>query len=680
MQTQPTERIAIPHGQIEIDPASAAIVRIHLDAPDTEFVGTPTGLGLLRISAPLEHYPSHFLETGAHGKPELIEHEDGLQLNYVELSTEDGTFPVDVEIRFRSSDDGLLLSARVSNRGTEPLAQVIFPQLLDLDAIAGPDNTRIQLGRGRVHPFQDLVMQPDDAWWLDRRLQQYIPFGGEHMNMKWLDFGDQDRGLTLYSRNTRHTVQGVLTQRGHRSVDQVHLRWIHYPFIQPGETWESGEYVLLPHAGDWYAGAKAYQSFAAEHYPYHAPRRIREALGVRSVWSAVRNAPPNFPISELPEFAKEIADPELGITELILWHWWLKNGYPIFLDPRLGTEEEFRTAIQQCKEMGVPVVFFVSHHLVRDTDETDPEWLHLNAAMQRVQGNWTYGRDFLPLFQVPFMGTHAMLVASALSRGWREEGWRNYQEILDRGASGICFDVFGARKDPNFNPAIDGRPDEEGEKLLEFARKAREMIHEVNPDGTFSGEHIADVNVPVLDYTWEWKNGYELERAGPFRYVFPQYRLNANVNDHPRGALVGFMEGALLNVIPGNMRSMRLRDCPELVATLRKLAALRRRFMPYFTEGQYRFMEGLTVEGGQARLYTHGDRILVIVVNPTDKATDISIAVDPTVWGASSATGIITEVDLDGSDIGKSSGESTAFKRSASLDADTLRIIEFNPE
>lgn len=678
--TETAESITIPAGQVELDNRTAAITAIDLAKPATRFVTHPSGSGLLRIAAPLDHYPSHFIETNGLGSPEVKRENDGVRFTYSELVSDEGVFPVRVEIEARPTEDGLVLRAHVHNGWDQPLPQIVFPQLLDLDAIAGVDETRLQLGRDRLMPFQTLAMAPDDAWWMDRRLQQYLPYGGMQLNMKWLDYGDAERGLTLYSRNTRHTAQGVLMQRVNRDVDRLHLRWLHYPFIAPGETWDSGEYVVMPHAGDWYAGAKPYREFAAEHYPYRAPQRIREALAVRSLWPAPRNAPPNFTFSELPDYAEELTDPELGITELILWHWWLKNGYPIFLDPRLGTEEEFRNAVQQCKDMGVPVVFFVSHHLVRDTDETDPEWLHLNAARQPVQGNWTYGRDFLPLFQVPFMGTHAMMRGSALSPGWREEGWRNYAEILKRGASGICFDVFGAWKEPNFNPAIDGRPDEEGEKLLEFAEKAREMIHAANPDGTFSGEHVSDVNVPVLDYTWEWKNAYEHVHAGPFRYVFSHYRLNANVNHHPRGALVGFMEGALLNIIPGNMFSHRLRDCPELVATLRKLTPLRRRFLPYFTEGEYRFMEGLVIEGGRARLYTHNDSILVIVVNPTDSPADVTIAVDPAVWGAAAQSGTVVETDLDGNTVNRTSGEGGAFRRASRLDADTLRLFEFVPD
>ena len=43
-------------------------------------------------------------------------------------------------------------------------------------------------------------------------------------------------------------------------------------------------------------------------------------------------------------------------------------------------------------------------------------------------------------------------------------------------------------------------------------------------------------------------------------------RLNANVNEHPRGSLLAFADGGLINVMPGQMHSHLLADHPELVA------------------------------------------------------------------------------------------------------------------
>lgn len=651
------EQLQLPNGAVEVDPQSGGLAALHLTEPETSFVARPSTAGLLRFALPLSHFPSHHVEVGTHGAPTIERRDDTLTLTYETLTTSEGTFPVRVEITLMAAPDGLRLRARVHNGGSDVIPQVCFPQLLGLGAIDGAEETRIQLSRGQVWPLLELTARPDDARFLQIHLQRYIPRGSGIHNMKWLDYGSSQRGFSLYREETRDVTQGLLVDRPDRMDDQINLSWVHFPFIQPGETWDSGEFVLLPHAGDWFAGARAYQSYAAQHYPYNAPKRLREALGVRSMWAAVRSTPPTFPLSEIPEYAAELKD--LDLAELIIWHWWLKNGYPIFLDPRLGTEAQFKDALDRCRAAGVPVSLFVSHHLVRDTDESDPSWFYRNAAQQHLLSNWTYGPGYTPRFGPTFIGTHSMVWGTALSPGWRETGLSEYRKIQEKyGPVSICFDVFVASAAPDFNPDADGRPDEEGEKLLEFAREARALIaeanRETNPEATFSGEFTADTKQSYLDYTWEWKNGSDMEASAPFRYVFPHFRLNANVNEHPRGALIAFMEGALLNVMPGNMHSWRLRDCPELVAMLKKLAALRKRYLRYFTEGQFRFTEGLTVRGGVARVYTHGEDVLVIAINPTDAPADVTVAVDPSVWD----------------------GEGARFEESFRLGPDDLRIVE----
>jgi hypothetical protein len=189
---------------------------------------------------------------------------------------------------------------------------------------------------------------------------------------------------------------------------------------------------------------------------------------------------------------------------------------------------------------------------------------------------------------------------------------------------------------------------------------------------------VSDTTVPLLDYTWEWRNGYDLAESGPFRYVFPHYRLNANVNEHPRAALLAFVEGALLNVMPGAMER-RLSDCPALVATLRRLAWLRRRFLVYFTEGQYHYQEGLAASGCVARLYSHAGRTLVLAVNPGDQPAEVLLLIDPPAPGVSSRPVMLHVYDLDGDELDSAAYESDQIRYSTILGADDLRVIELVP-
>ena len=697
MSQHPIEWIDVRGGRVGVDVATGAVCSMRLGADGRELVGGEPGAGLLRLALPVPGYGSHFLETGTHGRPEVHREGEGIRLVYSQLASPHHTAAIRVEIDLRPAPEGLVVRARVHNDGELAIPQVSFPQVLGLSAggqdpaarvslhasaaghpprvgVTGSDETRLRLSRGTVWPLRQLAMRPDDASFLETPLQRYYGYGAFEFSMKWLDYGDSRGGLTLYSRDPRYRAQGLLLERPDRAKDEFALRWLHFPTIAPGSSWDSGEFVLVLHEGDWYAGARAFQEFAAEAYPYDAPSHIREALGIRSVWPAIRHAPVNFTVEELPEYAAELADPSLGLAELCVWHWWEKNGLPVIMNPRLGTEDDLRTALARCRELGVPVSLFVSHHLLRDTDESPQEWKHLNAAGQAVGDDWTYGLDFLPRFRVPFMGTHAMVRGSLLAAGMREAILAEHARLLDLGATSTCWDQYWSWFEPNYNPAADGAPDEEGDRLLEVGRAIHELVRGKDARGTFSGEMITEQKVPVLDYTWDWRNGADLDEDAPFRYVFPHVRLNANVNEHPRGSLLAFADGGLINVMPGQMHSYRLADCPELVSTLRQLAALRRRLLRFFCEGQYRHVEGLTASGCHARVYTHGDDVLVVLVNPTDADSTATVTVRPQTWGGAALPGPAQVWGLDGT---RAPGAAESGYE-GTVEPDGLRVLLFS--
>lgn len=668
-----THSIEMRGGRMLFDRASGSLVRATA-ADGAEFIAGTTGRGLLRIAAPLPNYPSHYVELGTNGAPEIHERDGSVTLVHERLKSKYADLPIRVEVHIESKPEGLVLRARIDNRSDLRLPQVAFPQLLGLMPVGGIEDTRVRMSRGVIHPLHDLTMSPDDATFLDIPLQRYYGYGAFENSMKWLDFGAATAGgLTMYGRDPRYSAQGLLVERPGRAAETTDLRWINMPIIEPGESWESGDFVLLLHPGDWHAGARAFAEFARPAYPYNAPQHIRDALAIRSMWAAVRNADkPDGGLDRIVEIAREVSEPALSVAELVVWHWWQKNGLPLILDPRLGTESDLSATIAKCGELGVPVSLFVSHHLLRDTNETPPEWRHLNAALQPVQDDWTYGRDFLPRWRVPFMGTHAMMRGSALAKGWRDTALAAYEHLLDLGATSICFDQFWSWFEPNFSRHRDARPDAEGDRLLEFGRAAQAAIRKRNPNGTFSGEMPTEMKVPVLDYTWEWRNAEELDDDAPFRVVFPAVRLNGNVNEHPRGALHGFAEGGLINIMPGNMHSFRLAECPDLRRTIVELAALRRRFLRYFTEGEFRHTEGVTAEGCLARAYSYGEDILLVVVNPTDQPVRASASVDATVWGGSSASRSAALTAQNGDDLPCASVDPLTIE----LAPDTLVVLE----
>ena len=137
------------------------------------------------------------------------------------------------------------------------------------------------------------------------------------------------------------------------------------------------------------------------------------------------------------------------------------------------------------------------------------------------------------------------------------------------------------------------------------------------------------------------------------------------------------MEGALLNIMPGGLQTERLADHPQLVDLLRRLTTLRRRFLPFFTEGRYRHLEGALVEGGDARVFTHEGDALVIVANPTDAEANVTVSVDVDRLGLPGSDWTVEAHDLDGS-VDARAATGVAYRTTETLDPDGLVVLHLH--
>ena len=271
MPDSPLERLDIRGGRLGVNLGSGAVQSAVRADEGLDLVADSGHGGLLRLALPLDGYGSHYLETGTHGDPAVERLPDGLRLVFPRLASDHVSVPVRVELELRSAPEGLVVSARVHNGSDLPIPQVAFPQLLGLAglpgdeaarvglrasaagqppriAVTGSDETRLRLSRGTVWPLRQLSMRPDDASFLETPLQRYYGYGAFEFSMKWLDYGDSHGGLHAVLAGPPVCRPGPARRTaGPGSRDDVNLRWLHFPTIAPGESWESGDFVSLLH-------------------------------------------------------------------------------------------------------------------------------------------------------------------------------------------------------------------------------------------------------------------------------------------------------------------------------------------------------------------------------------------------------------------------------------------------
>lgn len=136
----------------------------------------------------------------------------------------------------------------------------------------------------------------------------------------------------------------------------VKMCFVHMPYQPAGQPFEASPIVLRFHHGDWREGARFYGAWLASARDLTAPRQdwvYRTGAFVEC--GAV-------PFKELPNQARRAA--AAGVKHLLLTDWKVGgqgSGIPEFtLEPKLGTPEGLRNAIDQCHQLGVMVSLLVN--------------------------------------------------------------------------------------------------------------------------------------------------------------------------------------------------------------------------------------------------------------------------------------------------------------------------------
>lgn len=610
--------------QIEFDSASGGIVHMSYPGPGTLLEAEPGDASLIDVAHPVPEFDplrlaSRF-STGAR-----IDVAPGcvtvvwprLGASREKWNTSDGA--VSATVRLRAMPDGrsILMTCEVDNQSSRPVRQVLFPDFRGLLPIGGEDNTNLRSCGFNSTPFRDL--KPIEA----RKREFYATdtggFAAEYksggifnpMWVRWLDFGSLRGGFSIFPRQWGWDPATVVRLHHSETTNTLRLMHVNDALIEPGQTWHSCEYVLTPHAAGWAKGIEVYRDWVRAHMQrkHEMPRRIREALGFRTIWMTEgwpddpKDA--NFTFADLPALARETH--EHGLAEMVMWSWC--RGFRLPLPApmaHLGTAQDMATAAEQCKREGAELVPFVS---VIQGDKDTAARYGLTAS---ASSGWTQHSETVPRLNPPYSSLYACAQIGPTNPKWEDEVLTSIQHLLDLGGvTSISWDQFWTEnKDKN---------------MLAFATTIRSLLHSKDPEASFSGEELwgMEFDCELLDYTWNWQDC----NCQAFISAFPAPRINCNIDSDPAATKRAFMDNKFLAAFPRKPGKSNgsdwIRNHPELSAALKQCAALRKQFLPYFTDG---YLIGECVldqpcPDAYVSAYVLPDRLLVFALNQSPRRT-----------------------------------------------------------
>jgi len=641
LRSDPAVVVATLNGlQITIDSNSGSILKLAFPGAGKMLDSLPDRASIIDLAYPVNAFEPLRLASRYSANASITARADSLTIHWAKLGPSRTNFPVagnvSATVRFSAHPDGrsVIMTALVENNSDNDVRQVIFPDFAGLLPFAGEHGTWFRTGGFAGLPFPELARTED------RESTQYMTdaasYSVEHksggmfndMFVRWMDFGGLGGGISLFPR--RWGFDPPVTIRLQRSEVETKLRLLslNETTLKQGGKWESGEWVLTPHRQGWAKGIEAYREWVNQHFrrEFPVPRHVREGIGYRTAWMC-QNQPNDprdavFKLSDLPALARECADH--GIDEMVLWAW--NKGFVLPLPgpyPHLGTEPEMVEAIRECRKLGVNVAPFIS--VLQANPETAPRY----GLKVSNNNGWTYHTELVPKWNPNYASGFSCVQVGPGNKLWHDDVLAGAKHLVDTGITSLSWDQFWTTPGPEPN-------------MISLARDIRACARAADPESTFSGEELWNIEIDsaVLDYTWDW-GGYKDCRA--FTSVFPAPRVNCCVSSSALAAKKAFADNLYLNVFPRKAESINGSDWiahqPELSQALKQCAKLKKQFLSYFTEGRLLGDCLFTTPCPATHVcaYALPDRAILVLINLSPRRQKISFDVDLAPWTRSAS-------------------------------------------
>ena len=468
-----------------------------------------------------------------------------LRLRYNSLKGKGKTYNIAVEelITIRSNDELWKWNIIIRNKDRGTVISVVFPMLSDLKRLSEDDYYISAQG------FGSKILDP-----LTQLSRRFFSWPGETapLSRQWHEYGNREEGLYMaaYDKNLIYKTfnfgnrqgKGIYSRKRNplnrdlKSKAEMSIKT--YCFVSPGNRWESFDFMVGLHKGDWRWSADRYREWFMswakkpevprwykENFDYHYGGILTQDDRVEIRYSEMKNV-----------YTRK--------NEMIQWSGWHKGGhddsYPEYIPiPRSqfswGGEENLRRAIRDIHRRGGRVGLYTNGHIIDVGTKT-----YANTGgdfSTRKPGSWDAidrnGKAYCEVY-----GSRTFTVPDPFVIEWQETYAAYARKIAECGADGMQVDQVGLRmpqlcynKDhghptPANGPAIG---------TLTFLRKTREAVRKINPNFVMYPEYHSDAFIQYLDDPGGWCCGdygrHVCKETGLkvinlpeiYRYTLPEY-------------------------------------------------------------------------------------------------------------------------------------------------------------
>jgi hypothetical protein len=643
------------HFSLSLDPVSGALSSLVVKRNQSDLIGEKRLLANFRICLPLPDYQCNYIEGTAQKPATVNKTSSGFNVHFSGLRSEKGEYPLDLSYTITLANDEVRFRARLVNKSEHAVSEFWFPRIGGWTGFGGRDSLLAVPGYVSCGHNVSLFKRFPRARGLGAEAAEYsTDYPGAPM--PWWDLFDEAHDTGLYlgyhdktcRYSTFHTYlfpdtsgdSDAWLTREQAAGAPVGLVFSHvrYPFIKSGEVFETGDFIVRVHQGDWHTGSLFYRKWFLEHFPFD---KSGSWLRRQSSWfSSIIYQPEDRVVANYTTYDRWAKDAEeFGVRchELIGWNkGGLERGYPEYYpEPKLGGWEGYRALLRSIKSRGARCLTFVNYNILDSDGEEYKHSLKIYARQDQfgsTPNHMAWGESTLIARKGFSVRQHFLASVVPPLEDLLEQ---RLVRLVEAGADGFQIDKTVAGSALDWNPLNTRKPDEAlCEGLVQAIGRLLAKCRTVNPQFCVASESGLDRMIPYVDVYYRATAG---DTISPLRYVFPEWTAVQHVSTPRdfRGINGAVLTGAVICVEPSSYQGT-LADplYKDLARYVREIGRIRQELAQLIFLGNFYDNQGaqLAAADGQppkplppdVLFAVHGDsagqRRAIVVVNNSSTA------------------------------------------------------------
>jgi len=603
---------------------------------------------LFRIVYALENYRGHHFDSSNQEikKLKIFNKERGQVaiLYYENLESSRGIFNVNIEIRaeINNASDELKMSIKVKNNDRGEVSQVWFPWVRGFMSIGDKRD-------------EDVLAYPGMGGALIKNPMGYFAKKGEALgfhewtressstilgraypgrsSMQWMDLGCKSHGLYMACLNREGKFLVPRVQK-HLWSEEEHLSlaMVKYPYIKNGESWESPEYILSPHSGDWHAGADKYRSWLNTWLVKKEKSKwARETNGFYHFILRHQDGTTINNIEDIPGIFEEAKSH--GINLLFVCGWF-KSGhdgnYPDYTPENPG---ELKKMFEKVQKAGGRILLYFN---MRSYNMSNPgykkegyRWTVKNHDGVPATESWGWAIPHYPSYE---KSCFASMCPGAT--GWQKKFLKEISRSYKLEADCALFDqllvvdICHDKKHGHDSPESSFGPGS-----VKMLREALEKGKKKNPEFELSMEGVADIYTPYVAIFHSRVDLTDKSNPEVFRYTLPWVTgiSGGFIDMGLTGKLYqSFILGLPLDIEIHTHSCGRISFDPDISEKIKRINGLRDKYKDIFVNGKFMDDVGLEVkdEGLLAKLIKSSEGAVLTLWNKNENPLGSKITID----------------------------------------------------